>query len=273
MSEPMPPIPALPSGIRPPSMRDRWAALISMRHSPRRWAVIAAAIATADAAPVDRFGEAVQRGDETWCGVAITALESPTSAAVAREVPDTLPQRCFASPDLLHAWLTAPAAYADHGRTVADGLDLVDWATASHEAIHQAIANTLEQAQDAGVFGVDGYRLEVHRLVDTDDWPAGYLLVARPPFGPGLAADQPVDDALISNQERSLVEGAVRMLTNAAAVLDAVLDARDAAQAATGPAPAQNRGQPFRHSAERATPTQPSPDAGGSTTPRRPRSR
>jgi hypothetical protein len=266
--------PAEPSASGPPSMRDQWAELISTRHSPRRWAVIAAAIATADAAPVDRFGEPVQRGDETWCRVAITALESPTSAETARELPDVLPRRCFADPDLLRAWLTAPAAYGDPGRTVAEGLDLVDWATASHEAIHQAIANTLEQAHDVGVFGVDGYRLEVHRLVGTDDGPASYLLVARPPFGPGLTADEPVDDALIPTQERSIVEGAVQMLTNAAAILDAVLDTRDAAQTPMRPTASPRRGQPFRAGAEPAGGAQPPPpDAGVPTTPRRPRSR
>jgi hypothetical protein len=161
MSEPFPPTPAEP---RPPSMRDRWAELISSAHSPRRWAVITAAIATADATSVDQFGEPVQRGDETWCRVAITALESPTSAAAARGLPDALPTRCFANPDLLRAWLHAPVAYGEHGRTVADGLELVHWTTASDEAIHRAIANLIEQAQDAGVFGVDGYRVEMHRL-------------------------------------------------------------------------------------------------------------
>jgi len=273
MSEPSPATSAESAVPRPPSMRDRWAELISTRHSPRRWAVIATAIGTADATPVDRFGQPVQRGDETWCQVAITALESPTSAATAQQLPDTLPQRCFADPGLLRAWLNAPVAYADNGRTVADSLALVDWATASHEAIHRALANTIGQAQDAGVFGVRGYRLEVNRLLDTDDWPAGYLLVARPPFGPGLAADGPVDDDLIPTRERSLVEGAVRMLTNAAAMLDAVLDARDAAQTATHRTASQNRGHPFRNSAGRTTGPEPPPDAGTPTTPHSPRTR
>jgi len=154
MSEPT--APAEPAVPRPPSMRDRWAELISTRHSPRRWAVIAAAIGTADATPVDRFGQPVQRGDETWCQVAITALESPTSAASAQQLPDTLPQRCFADPGLLRAWLNAPVAYADHGRTVADTLELVDWATASHEAIHRALANTIEQGINISLNGKYG---------------------------------------------------------------------------------------------------------------------
>src|SRR5690606_31041212 len=117
MSEPIPPH---PTGPRPPSMREQWAELISTPHSPRRWAVIAAAIATADAASVDRYGEPVQRGDEAWCRVAITALESPTSAAAARELPDALPRRCFADPGLLHAWLDAPVGYREPDRTIAD---------------------------------------------------------------------------------------------------------------------------------------------------------
>ena len=215
MSEPLPPTPAEPSGARPPSMHDQWAELISSGHSPRRWAVIAAAIDTADDTSVDQFGEPVQRGDESWCRVAVTALESPAGAAAGQELPDALPARCFANPGLLRAWLDAPVAYADHGRTVADGLDLVDWATASFEAIHRAVANLVEQAQDAGVFGVDGYRVEV-QVVDTDDWHAGYLLVARPPFGPGLASDELDNDDLIATREPSFVDGAVQVLANAA---------------------------------------------------------
>ena len=181
MSQPTPDTPAEPAAPRPPSMRDRWAKLVTSRQSPRRWAIIAAAIATADATPVDRFGQAVQRGDETWCHVAITALERPTRGATAPELPDALEARCFANPGLLRSWLNAPAPYADHGRTIADSIGRIDWRTASHEAIHSAVENLFEQAQDAGLFGVDGYRLQAHRLVDTDDAHAGYLLVARPP--------------------------------------------------------------------------------------------
>jgi hypothetical protein len=246
-------------------MRDRWAELISSGHSPRRWAVIVAAIATADTASVDRLGDPIQRGDETWCRVAITALESPTSAAEAKDQPDSLPDRCFTDPDLLRAWLNAPVAYAYRGRTIADDLDPVDFATASHEAAHRAVANLFEQAQDAGVFGINGYRLEVHRLVDVDDWPAGYLLVARPPSGPGLAADELDGDDLIP-AESSFVEGSVRVLTNAAAVVDAMLDSRDAAPAAALPGPGPSRGQPFRAGADRVTPTPSAPPAAGAPT-------
>ncbi len=218
----------------------------------------------------------MQRGDETWCRVAITALESPTSAAAARGLPDALPTRCFADPALLRAWLHAPVAYGEHGRTVADGLDLVDWATASDEAIHRAVANLVEQAQDAGVFGVDGYRVEVHRLVDTDDWHAGYLLVARPPFGPGLASDELDNDELIPTYELSFVEGAVRLLANTATVVDDVLDRRDTAQARSVAHPRAQPGSPLpgrrrhrRHLAEPPPPAATEPP----TAPRRPRTR
>jgi hypothetical protein len=274
MSEPTQPTPAEPSGARPPSMRDQWADLISSGHSPRRWAVIAAAIRTADDTSVDHFGEPVQRGDEAWCRVAITALESPAGAARAQELPDALAARCFADPGLLRTWLNAPVAYAKNGRTVADGLDLVDWATASFEASHHALANLVEQAQDAGVFGVDGYRLEV-QVVDTDDWHAGYLLVARPPVGPGLATDDLVDNDLIPTQHPSLVDGAVRVLTNAAAVVNTLLDSRDAAHAATPRTLGQSRGHPFRAGADpAATPAEPPPPAPGPpTVPRHPRTR
>jgi hypothetical protein len=249
-SKPTLPAPAESSGTRPASMRERWAGLVSSTHSPRRWAVIAAAIRTADAASVDPFGAPVQRGDEAWCRVAITALESP---AATQELPDVLASRCYADPDLLRAWLGAPAAYANHGRTIADGLNLVDWRTASHEAVHHAVANLVEQAQDAGVYGVAGFRVKAHRLVDTDDWHAGYLLVARPAFGPGLASDELVDDDIIPTHNHSIVDGAVRVLTNAATVVNAVLDRRDAAQPApTPPAPGQTRGHAFRAGADRA---------------------
>ena len=274
MSEPTQPTPAETYEARPPSMRDQWAELISSSHSARRWAVIAAAIATGDDTSFDQFGEPVQRGDESWCRVAITALESPTGAAAAQQLPDALAARCSADPDLLRAWLNAPVAYADHGRTVADGLDLVDWATASFEAIHRAVANLLEQAQDAGVFGVDGYRLEVHRLVDTHDWHAGYLLVARPPFGPGLASDELDNDDLIPTRGPSFVEGAVRVLSNAAAAVDSLLDRRDAAQAAAPRTLGPSRGHPFRAGADRTAQAEPPPPtADPPTSPHRPRTR
>ena len=145
---------------RRPSFRQRWAHVISSTHPPRQWAVIAAAIRTADAVPSDEFGEPVVRGDEAWCRVAVTALESPSSATAAQRLPDALPQRCLADADLLWAWLNAPAVYSHDGRVVADGLDLVDWNTASDEATHQAVENLLTHAQDAGVYGVRGYRVE-----------------------------------------------------------------------------------------------------------------
>ena len=126
MSEPIPPNPTVP---RPPSMREQWVELIGTPHSPRRWAVIAAAIATADAAPVDRFCEPVQRGDEAWCRVAITALESPTSAAAQ-------------SSDLriLNVVPSAPASFGSKARTArifAPGADPISLPCA---AIRLAIA-------------------------------------------------------------------------------------------------------------------------------------
>ena len=213
---------------RRPSFRQRWAHVISSTHPPRQWAVIAAAIRTADAVPSDEFGEPVVRGDEAWCRVAVTALESPSSATAAQRLPDALPQRCLADADLLWAWLNAPAVYSHDGRIVADGLDLVDWGTASDEATHQAVENLLTQAQDAGVFGVRGYRVEA-QVVDTDDAHAGYLLVARPEFGPGLASTPLADEDLNAAQATSPVDGAVLMLASAAAVVDATLDIHDAA--------------------------------------------
>jgi len=131
--------------------------------SPRRWAVIADAIRTADAARTDEFGEPVVRGDDAWCRVALTALESPDSARAGERLPQVLPQRCLADADLLRAWLTAPAPYSRDGRTLADGLDLVDWHAASFEATHRRIDNLLTHAQDATVFGVSGFHIEVHR--------------------------------------------------------------------------------------------------------------
>jgi hypothetical protein len=157
-------------------------------------------------------------------------LESPSSATAAQRLPDALPKQCLADADLLWAWLNAPTMYSHDRRTVADGLDLVDWGTASHEATHQAVQNLLTQAQDAGVFGVSGYRVEAHRLIDTDDADAGYLLVARPEFGPGLASTPLADEELIPAQATSPLDGAILMLGAAAAVVDATLDIHDAAQ-------------------------------------------
>jgi hypothetical protein len=265
---------------RRPSARDQWAQLVSSTHTPRRWAVIAAGILTADAVRTDEFGAPVERGDEAWCRVAVTALESPAGATAAQHLPDALPQRCLAEADLLLAWLTAPAPYAHDERTIADGLDLVDWRTASFEATHQAVDNLLTQAQDAGVFGVGGYRIELNRLVDPDDWHAGYLLVARPEFGPGLASTPLADDDLVPERATSTLDEATKVLASAAAIVDATLDLRDAAQPAFSPrpaAPGQTRwGQAFRSSADSATtdaagPARAVPDPPAST--RTPRAR
>ena len=94
MSEPTQPTPAEPSEARPPSMRDQWAELISSSHSPRRWAVIAAAIATGDDTSVDQFGEPVQRGDDSWCRVAITALERAADKPMKEATDDCRERGC-----------------------------------------------------------------------------------------------------------------------------------------------------------------------------------
>ena len=265
-----------PASTSPAStFRDRWAQTVTSTQTPRRWAVIAAAIATADAARTDEFGDPVARGGEVWCRVAVTALESPASATAAH-LPDRLPQRCFTDPDLARAWLTAPAPYAHHGATIADGLDLTDWDRASDEARHRAMDNLLTQAQDAGVFGVHGFRAQPHRVVDSDDAHAGYLLIARPEFGPGLASPPLADDDLIPTGTRSPLEGAVRILASAATIVDATLDAHDAAQHSRTEQPDhRRRGAAFRTAghtdpaSDAATPTLDPP----TSTPSRPRRR
>jgi hypothetical protein len=154
-----------PKVPRMPTHRDRWAVMATTSHSPRRWAAITEAIRIADAAPRNAFGDTMIRGGEDWCRLAITALESPHIAARSERHPATLPDRCLADAALLGTWLNAPHAYANPVvATNADALSLVDWAEAGEDSVHRAMDNLLTAAQDVGVYGVSGFRIELHRL-------------------------------------------------------------------------------------------------------------
>jgi hypothetical protein len=211
---------------RQPSFRGRWAQVLTSTLTPRQWALVAEGIRTADAARHDEFGEPIVRGGEAWCRVAVTALETTaleTPSDAAKGLPDALPARCFIDPELLSAWLHAPAPDSYHD-TVSDTLYLVDWGLASDPATHQAMTNLLSKAQEAGVFGVAGYRIDLHRLVETDDRHAGYLLVVRPVFGPSLASFPLPDEELFRENAASPAEGAVLVLAGIAGAVDATLD-------------------------------------------------
>ena len=113
------------------------------------------------------------------------------------------------------------------------------------------------------------------QVVDTDDWHAGYLLVTRPPFGPGLASDELDNDQLIPTYELSFVEDAVQLLTNTATVVDDVLNRRNTAQAPASHTPEPSRGHPFRASSPTDA-TSPPPPSGATeppTAPGHPRTR
>ena len=99
------------------------------------------------------------------------------------------------------------------------------------------------------------------QVVDTDDWHAGYLLVTRPPFGPGLASDELDNDQLIPTYELSFVEDAVRLLANTATVVDDVLNRRNTARPPASHTTEPSRGHPFRASSPTDTTSPPPPSA------------
>ena len=274
--------PTVDSGADPAralTFREQWAQLLTTTHTPRQWAVITDAIDTADARRRDALGEAMVRGSEEWCRLAVIALESPHSAATADTVPTTLGERCRPDPDVIRAWLCAPDTNSyQPGATVADGLDLVDRAHASDESAHRAMDNLLTTAQDAGVFGVADYRIELHRVVDGDDIPAGHLLVARPEFGPGLAATL-VPPGELTPATGTAMDGAITVLANIATIVNSTLDSRDAAsRAGVGrhdPTPAHTRERarvfppPGHANAPGTTPPASPPDPPSARSPRR----
>jgi hypothetical protein len=113
------------------------------------------------------------------------------------------------------------------------------------------------------------------QVVDTDDWHAGYLLVTRPPFGPGLASDELDNDQLIPTYELSFVEDAVRLLANTATVVDDVLNRRNTARPPASHTTEPSRGHPFRASSPTDA-TSPPPPSGATeppTAPGHPRTR
>ena len=211
----------------PASSRARWAELIGSSHTPRGWAVIAAAIQTADSAKVDAFGEALVRGSEDWCRVAITATEAPTTAnATAATVPDQLPDRCLYDGGLLRAWLSAPAAYADsHVATVADLVADRDFSQTADETTQEGLQRLVDAAQDAGVYGVHGYRIELHGVTGEDGWISRQLLVARPAAGPGLVGE--LVDRLVPTVAVSGVDSALAVLSRVAREVNTILDGFD----------------------------------------------
>ena len=207
-----------------PSFRTRWAELMSTRHTPRRWAIITNAIATADAATVDAFGDPLIRGGEDWCRVAFTAMEAPDAIARAADVPDRLPARCLCDVALLRAWLGAPGAYADPVvGTVADLIADRDWSQLPDETTHAGLQQLLDAAQDAGVYGADGFRIELHGLTGDDGWISDHLVVARPEVGPGLASRVLVG-GLAPTRPMAEVDSAIWVLSAIAFEVDNILD-------------------------------------------------
>jgi hypothetical protein len=171
MSEATPSIPGTPADPAPhgrrSTSRDSWFALMGTRHSPRVWAIIAAAITTADTATIASSGNRLTRGGEDWCRVALTAMESPAAAEHAATFPDRLPEHCLFDPELLRAWLRAPVASAFGDSfivTVADQVADRDWSQPPDETTQDALEALLVTAQMAGIFGIDGYDLELHGI-------------------------------------------------------------------------------------------------------------
>jgi hypothetical protein len=193
--QPQPAAPPTPASTR--TYRDQWAELMTTTgHTPRDWAVISDGIRVADSFQRDVDSEPVGRGGEEWCRRAITAIALPRSSYDS--VPDVRPEECVADPDTIRTWLTAPAPWADQGVvTMADRIDLADWSQASEDRAYQCMDELIVSAQDAGVFGVSGYQVELVRTIDADSWYTGHLLVARPEFGPGLASPQLPDGAVV----------------------------------------------------------------------------
>jgi hypothetical protein len=155
----------------------------------------------------------------------------------------SLDLQCAADPQRLHAWLTAASdlpGFSDV--SVADTWGIDDEFTWDMPGIGARMATLVEQAQQAGVFGVPGHTIRL-RQVTTDDPDADPLIehqvTLHLPSGATLAGHlMPADH--LTGDDTSGVTAAIEVLTNTATVVNELLDA--ARRLATPPAPAPHRG-------------------------------
>jgi hypothetical protein len=161
--------------------------------------------------------------------------------------------RCQADPDRIRDWLTArhdfeaPPVATDLGIDEFFNVDDID------RNVH--LSRLFEAAQDAGVFGLPGYTVELWHVTDGDGVSDGHLLIARREDDMGFASGHVPTDHLIDSDLEG-VDAAVSALTNGAVIVDDALGAHHALAADHG-RPVAARAFPPPQVAPAAGPTVP----------------
>jgi hypothetical protein len=264
----------VPGDSDPLSDRKRWADFLSDPHNPRVWTVTAAAISTVDAAWASRPSTDDERGDEAWCRDVLHAAADPQLNRAARHISETLPQdACFLDVDLMRAWLTAPAPYSYRGEHVITDLELVVWHEVGLADIQAAADELLEAAQRTGLLGVHDHGIELHRLVNANDRPGGWLVALRHDCGHALTSRVLGEQDLFPDGPMDRVDAAVQVLRDVSAVVEGMLATQRLRTTPPAPTPPV-RGQAFlaasRPTTATTTPTVVAPPAVGSPSPGRP---
>jgi len=152
-----------------------------------------------------------------------TVLAEHTRLLRAYRPPSTSPvPACAADPDRIRRWLASPSA--EPGSTHETVADVWDFGTRfTLNPAHHAV-NLVDQAQQAGVFGVPGHEITLlHVPGDEDIDEDGYLLLVDTPGGQRLCSDWlRIDEVGAPDLGRG---AAVDCLTSLASTVDAVLTA------------------------------------------------
>ena len=253
---------------------SQWTDLVFGDHTAQQRAWLDAAWSIADVAGREIAAarreppEALPVRGSAWCRIALTAyhrlMADATRAAAS-------PPPCVADADRIRAWLAGPSTdpgFESHTVAQAWGFDEIFTDDGPHN-----LTNLVDQAQQAGAFGVPGHQIVVWYLPDADPRLDGFLVTVDTPTGRRYCSDfLGYTDMLTPGL--SGVDAALDCLTGLAATVDEILDPRPAQpapggaatatateQAAAPPSPAVLFGRPS------AAMPPPAPIAPPSTTP------
>ncbi len=161
---------------------------------------------------------------------ALTTIAHRTDAVLAehtrllhahRPAPTNRAPACAADPRRIRDWLASPST--DPGFTSETVADVWDFGTTfTTDPAHHAV-NLVDQAQQAGVFGIPGHHITLLHVPGDEDIDAdGYLLLVDTPGGQRLCSDWLRLDELVA-PDLAGRRAAIDCLTSLASTVDAVL--------------------------------------------------